>query len=111
MFLREKFMAVFNETRYIQVETLLTFLYTLTVYRTVRLIERETLLNGFWVGAAAATEKALGPVLVQSLTSPWAIAVQIVLLLGLVALVKIDWLKVLGRHPAGPSSGEPDGRS
>jgi len=64
-----------------------------------------------WVGAAAATEKALGPVLVQSLTSPWAIAVQIVLLLGLVALVKIDWLKVLGRHPAGPSSGEPDGRS
>ena len=51
-----------------------------------------------YVGAAAATEKALGPVLVQTLTSPWAIAVQVVFLIGLVALVKIDWLKVLSRH-------------
>jgi 4-amino-4-deoxy-L-arabinose transferase-like glycosyltransferase len=39
----------------IQVETLLTFLYTLTVYRTVRLIEQGTLLNGFWLGLAAAS--------------------------------------------------------
>jgi 4-amino-4-deoxy-L-arabinose transferase-like glycosyltransferase len=38
----------------IQVEVLLTFLYTLTVYRTVRLVEQESLRNGFWVGASAA---------------------------------------------------------
>jgi 4-amino-4-deoxy-L-arabinose transferase-like glycosyltransferase len=38
----------------VQVETLLTFLYTLTVYRTVRLVEEESLLNGFLVGLPAA---------------------------------------------------------
>lgn len=38
----------------VQVETLLTFLYTLTLFRTVRLIEEETLLNGFLVGISAA---------------------------------------------------------
>jgi 4-amino-4-deoxy-L-arabinose transferase-like glycosyltransferase len=38
----------------IQVETFLTFLYTLTVYRTVRLTEEGTVWNGVWVGVAAA---------------------------------------------------------
>jgi 4-amino-4-deoxy-L-arabinose transferase-like glycosyltransferase len=38
----------------IQVEALLTFLYTLTVYRSVRLIEEESLANGFWLGVSAA---------------------------------------------------------
>ncbi len=38
----------------IQVETLLTFLYTLTVYRTVCLVEQGTLLNAFLMGLAAA---------------------------------------------------------
>lgn len=38
----------------IQVETLLTFLYTLTVYRAVRLIENDTPANGLWLGASAA---------------------------------------------------------
>jgi 4-amino-4-deoxy-L-arabinose transferase-like glycosyltransferase len=38
----------------IQIECLLTFLYTLTVYRTVLLVERGTVRNGFWLGVAAA---------------------------------------------------------
>jgi 4-amino-4-deoxy-L-arabinose transferase-like glycosyltransferase len=37
----------------IQVETLLTFLYTLTVYRSIRLVEEESLSNGLLFGAAA----------------------------------------------------------
>jgi len=38
----------------IQVETLLTFLYTLTAYRTIRLLESGTVVNGFGVGVSAA---------------------------------------------------------
>jgi 4-amino-4-deoxy-L-arabinose transferase-like glycosyltransferase len=46
----------------IQIETLLTFLYTLAIYWSVRLVERETFLHGFWFGlcsAAAAMVKAV----------------------------------------------------
>jgi 4-amino-4-deoxy-L-arabinose transferase-like glycosyltransferase len=39
----------------VQVEASLTFLYTLTVYRTIRLVEQGTVLNGFWLGLAAAS--------------------------------------------------------
>lgn len=46
--------AVMRYVPDIQLECFLTFLYTLTVYRTVRLVEHESLLNGFWVGASAA---------------------------------------------------------
>jgi 4-amino-4-deoxy-L-arabinose transferase-like glycosyltransferase len=38
----------------IQVETSLTFLYTLGVYRSVRLVEEPTTKNGLWFGMAAA---------------------------------------------------------
>jgi 4-amino-4-deoxy-L-arabinose transferase-like glycosyltransferase len=46
----------------IQLETFLTFLYTLAIYWSVRLAERETLLHGFWFGlscAAAAMVKGV----------------------------------------------------
>jgi 4-amino-4-deoxy-L-arabinose transferase-like glycosyltransferase len=46
----------------IQVEELLIFLYMLTVYRSVRLLEDETWLNGLWAGlavGAAAMVKAV----------------------------------------------------
>jgi len=39
----------------IQVECLLTFLYTLTVYRTVRLVEAESITNGLLLGLSAAS--------------------------------------------------------
>jgi 4-amino-4-deoxy-L-arabinose transferase-like glycosyltransferase len=46
----------------IQLETFLTFLYTLAIYWSVRLAEKETLWNGFWFGlscAAAAMVKGV----------------------------------------------------
>jgi 4-amino-4-deoxy-L-arabinose transferase-like glycosyltransferase len=46
----------------IQVETFLTFLYTLAIYWSVRLVERGTFLRGLWFGlscAAAAMVKAV----------------------------------------------------
>jgi 4-amino-4-deoxy-L-arabinose transferase-like glycosyltransferase len=51
----------------IQVEELLTFLYTLTAYRSVRLLERETWLNGFWMGLAAGAAA-----MVKAVTLPYA---------------------------------------
>jgi len=51
----------------IQVETLLTFLYTLTVYRTVLLVEEGSVLNGFWFGLAAASAA-----MVKSVALPYA---------------------------------------
>ena len=51
----------------IQVETLLTFLYTLTVYRTVRLIEDDSPINGVWLGVAAT-----GAAMVKAVALPYA---------------------------------------
>lgn len=51
----------------IQVEELLTFLYTLTVYRSLRLLERDTWLNGLWVGLAAGASA-----MVKAVTLPYA---------------------------------------
>jgi uncharacterized membrane protein YdjX (TVP38/TMEM64 family) len=60
-----------------------------------------------YVGAASATKEALDEVLVKTLTSPLAIVVQLLLLGGLVALVRIDWAKVLARRarPRGTARG------
>jgi len=51
-----------------------------------------------YVGAASATKEALGPLLVKTVVSPWGVVLQVLLLGGLVALVRIDWAKVLARH-------------
>lgn len=51
----------------IQVETSLTFLYTLAIHRAVRLAEEGTLLNGFMLGLAAAASA-----MVKSVTLPFA---------------------------------------
>lgn len=51
-----------------------------------------------YVAAATATKEALGPLLAKTLTSPWGVVLQLLLLGGLVALVRIDWAKVLARH-------------
>lgn len=48
-----------------------------------------------WVGAAAVAEHELGDVLLDSLRSPWGIAVQVVLLALVVALVRVDWSRRL----------------
>ena len=51
-----------------------------------------------YVGAASAAGEGLEEIFGDALTSPLGIAVQIVMLAGLVALVRIDWIAVLARH-------------
>ena len=46
----------------IQVETLLTFLYTLAIYWSVRLAERATLSHGVWFGLCSAAAAMVKPV-------------------------------------------------
>jgi uncharacterized membrane protein YdjX (TVP38/TMEM64 family) len=60
-----------------------------------------------YVGAASATKEKLGPILAKTLTSSWGVMLQVVLLAGLVALVRIDWAKVIGRR-SGHSAAEND---
>lgn len=52
-----------------------------------------------YVGTATAAEASLGPLLIEALSSPWAIAVQVLLLAAVVGLTKVPWADVLsGRH-------------
>jgi uncharacterized membrane protein YdjX (TVP38/TMEM64 family) len=53
-----------------------------------------------YVAAAKAAEDTAGDVFRQALTSPWAIAIQVVLIAGLVALTRVDWKRVLDRLDA-----------
>ncbi len=54
-----------------------------------------------YVGAATAAGDSLGGIIGHSLTSPLGIAVQLAMIAGLVALVRIDWRVVLDRRRAG----------
>jgi len=53
----------------------------------------------FYAGGAqlVAERTSLGELFRQGLTSPLAIGVQLVMLAGLVALAKVDWVRVLAR--------------
>ena len=42
-------------------------------------------------GASAAENSDFGRIVSRELTSPWGIAVQVLLLLGVLALAKVDW--------------------
>jgi len=53
-----------------------------------------------YVGAASAAEQSLGPALTDVLGHPVAIALQLLLLGGLVLLVRTDWTDVLERRRA-----------
>jgi hypothetical protein len=75
----------------IQVENLLTFLYTLTVYRTVRLVERGSIANGAWVGASAAAAA-----MVKAVALPYAAAFAVGYLL---------WRRRSSRGLSGPLPG------
>lgn len=50
-----------------------------------------------YVSAASLADRSLGGVLRDALTSPLGIALQVLMLGGLVALVRVDWVKVAGR--------------
>lgn len=57
-----------------------------------------------YVGLATVADQHLGGFVSHSLGSPWAIAVQVILLAGLVALPLVDWRRVLHRRPAPPQA-------
>lgn len=48
-----------------------------------------------YVAAASAAKHSLGSIVANSLTSPAGIALQVAMLAGLVALVRIDWPRLL----------------
>ena len=58
-----------------------------------------------YVGAASAAGKGLGEIVGDSLTTPWGIALQIAMLAGLVALVRVDWVSILARRGRGDRGG------
>jgi hypothetical protein len=51
-----------------------------------------------YVGAASAASDNLGAVLTDAFASPLGVALQILMLLGLVLLVRVDWARVLGHR-------------
>lgn len=53
-----------------------------------------------YVGAAGAARHSFGSVLTNGLTSPAGIALQVLMLAALVAIVRIDWAKLLARRSA-----------
>lgn len=58
-----------------------------------------------YVGAASLADDSLGEIFTDSLTSPLGIALQLGMLALLVALVRVDWVRIVGRggaRPAGP---------
>jgi hypothetical protein len=48
-----------------------------------------------YVGAASAAKHSLGSIVQDSLTSPAGIALQVLMLVGLVALLRVDWARIL----------------
>jgi uncharacterized membrane protein YdjX (TVP38/TMEM64 family) len=55
-----------------------------------------------YVGAASAAKATLGSALETSLASPAGIALQLLMLAGLVALLRLDWVHILGPRTGGP---------
>lgn len=51
-----------------------------------------------YVGGASLASDSLGDTLTGAFTSPLGVALQILMLAGLVALVRVDWLRVLARQ-------------
>lgn len=49
-------------------------------------------------GASAAAGTSAGQLVTSSFTSPWGIALQVLLLLGLAGLTRVDWVALLERH-------------
>jgi hypothetical protein len=66
-----------------------------------------------YVAGASLARDSLGSVLSRPFASPVAVAVQIALLAGLVALVRIDWTRVLGARgrPGGTRAPGPRNRA
>ena len=55
-----------------------------------------------YVGAASLAQDSLGEIFANGLTSPLGVAVQVVMLALLVALVRVDWARILARRKPTP---------
>lgn len=51
--------------------------------------------------AQGIRQTALGDVMAEGITSPWGIALQVLMLAGLVAMTRINWVKLLERGGTG----------
>lgn len=49
-------------------------------------------------GASAAAKTGAGKLVTSSITSPWGIAIQVILLLALAGLTRVNWTAILERH-------------
>jgi len=58
--------------------------------------------------AELIAQTTLGDVFRDSLSSPWGIALQVILLIGLVLLLRIDWVKLFGPAPEDVEDAEDD---
>jgi membrane protein YqaA with SNARE-associated domain len=56
-----------------------------------------------YVAAASAASASLGDVFQKAIASPLGIVLQILMLVGLVALYRIDWARIATRHTSGTS--------
>lgn len=65
---------------------------------TVAFFSGRVVSYSLWVGASSAAHDRLGPALLDSLRSPWGIALQVAMLGLLVLLVRVDWADVLRRR-------------
>lgn len=50
-------------------------------------------------GASALKDTNTGHVLLSSLTSPWGFALEVVMIIGLVLLARVDWARLVRSHP------------
>jgi uncharacterized membrane protein YdjX (TVP38/TMEM64 family) len=54
-----------------------------------------------YVAGASAARQSLGSVFNKAISSPWGIAAQVVMLIGIVLLLRVDWADRLGHRQAG----------
>jgi membrane protein YqaA with SNARE-associated domain len=64
---------------------------------TVAFFSGRLVSYSIYVGAASAAKHSLGSILLDSFTSPAGIALQVLMLVGLVALLRADWGRILTR--------------
>ena len=65
---------------------------------TVAFFAGRVVSYSLYIGAASLAERSLGSVFRSALTSPAGIAVQVVMLLAIFMLARVDWATYLHRH-------------
>ncbi|GAM47659.1 membrane protein [Nocardia seriolae] len=73
---------------------------------TVAFIGGRLVSYSLYVGATSIAEKSLGAVFTDAVTSVYGIALQLILLLLVVPLARIDWTKLLPATPGDPGDGQ-----